>query len=470
MDALGACWLKHLVFEYMSVLNLAHGPWKSCEFWRQLQEGMDSYLRRADVHDDLFLLLYSRISHDMDQDLWCPRVQNQQKQYDNTPTIMSALLFASTYVFVSSCTLFGLHVVCLLQPTQPMFMCKDRVADYGAKKHLEDTYAAMGSCGLLRAKGKKVVLRRWVSWVDALGDMHASWNCLLLIITYLGLQSGLYTKIECPVFEQRARLLQSTAGHRPSEEGTEDAEKQQKCFNSVRLSVSLLADAVKRMQCRLITCCVGPVGVAHGKEVMNIRGEEQVTTYYMAFAQGCYNLVFRKLCSRVGSPKVLADIGFSPNARPYEDYIDTAPAASMSSSSSTATDNPTPVLPGRLSLQMKQACLDEGILASDMYQLTVQIARYRCMSMSHWCCIYPGLFAPLLSHKKAVAQEYLGMAERFWKAMVELEQRMVSDAQASDLHQADYVCDMHALCSCLVCAGCCGSSCTGATRGMHMHP
>jgi hypothetical protein len=351
-----------------------------------------------------------------------------------------------------------------------MFMCKDRVADYGTKKHLEDTYAAMGSCGLLRAKGKKVVLRRWFSWVDALGDMHASWNCLLLIITYLGLQSGLYTnKAECPVFEQRARLLQSTAaGDKPSDEGTEDAEKQQKCFNTMKLSASLLADAVKRMQCRLITCCVGPVRVAHGKEVMNIRGEEQVTTYYMAFAQGCYNLVFRKLFALLGSPKVLADIGFNLNARPYEDYTDRAPAASMSSSSTTTTDDPTLVLPGQLSLQMKQACLDEGILASDMYQLIVQIVRYRCMSMSHWCCTYPGLFAPLLSNSKAVVQEYLAMAERFWEAMVELEQRMTSDAQASDLHQADYVCDMHAVCLCLIGVVCCGSSRISAARCVYV--
>ena len=106
----------------------------------------------------------------------------------------------------------------------------------------------------------------------------------------------------------------------------------------------------------------------------------------MAFAQGCYNLVFRKLFALLGSPNVLADIGFNLNARPCEDYIDTALAASMSSSSSsssTATDNPTRALPGQLILQMKQACLDEGILASDMYQLIVQIARNRCMFMSH---------------------------------------------------------------------------------------
>jgi len=327
-----------------------------------------------------------------------------------------------------------------------MSMCKDRVADYGAKKHLEDIYAAMGSCGLLRAKGKKVVLRRWFSWVDALGDMHASWNCLLLIITYLGLQSGLYTKSDCPVFEQKARLLQQSAaregapGAMPSGEGpgTEDAEKQ-KCFNTMKLSASLLADAVKRMQCRLITCCVGPVRVAHGKEVVNIRGEEQVTTYYMAFAQGCYNLVFRKLFALLRSPQALAAIGFNLNARPFEDYTDTDTAAASSSSSASAS---TMHRPGPLSPQMKQACLDEGILAADMYQLTVQIARYRCMSMSHWCCTYPGLFAPLLSSRKAAVQEYLSMAQRFWDAMLELEQRMTADAQAADLHQAELTLDM----------------------------
>ena len=113
MDALGSCGLKHLVFEYMIVLNLAHGPWKSCEFWRQLQEGMDSYLRRADVHDDLFLLLYSRISHDMGQDQWCPRVQNQQKQDDHTPTIMLALLTASTYLSQAVHCLVCMLCVCL---------------------------------------------------------------------------------------------------------------------------------------------------------------------------------------------------------------------------------------------------------------------------------------------------------------------------------------------------------------------
>ena len=62
----------------------------------------------------------------------------------------------------------------------------------------------------------------------------------------------------------------------------------------------------------------------------------------------------------------------------------------------------------------------------------------------------------------------MGMAERLWEAMVELGQRMISDAQASDLHQADYVCDMHALCLCLVCAVCCGSSCISAARGLHV--
>ena len=49
MDALGACGLKHLVFEYLIVLNLAHEPWKSCEFWRQLQKGMGRYLGRGSL-------------------------------------------------------------------------------------------------------------------------------------------------------------------------------------------------------------------------------------------------------------------------------------------------------------------------------------------------------------------------------------------------------------------------------------
>ena len=67
MDAVGACGMKHLIYEFLVVLNLPHGLWSGCAFWAQTQESFDSFIERSDINDDLFTLLYSRIAHDFGQ-------------------------------------------------------------------------------------------------------------------------------------------------------------------------------------------------------------------------------------------------------------------------------------------------------------------------------------------------------------------------------------------------------------------
>lgn len=66
--ALGTAGLKHLVFDFMLVMNIVHGPWKSSEWFRLLQQSFDKWLEKCDCHDELFQLLYSGLSRDVGED------------------------------------------------------------------------------------------------------------------------------------------------------------------------------------------------------------------------------------------------------------------------------------------------------------------------------------------------------------------------------------------------------------------
>jgi hypothetical protein len=70
LDAVGASGMKHLIYEFLVVLNLPHGPWSSCVFWGEILEAMDAFLEMADSGDDLFLSLYSKIAADFGQACW----------------------------------------------------------------------------------------------------------------------------------------------------------------------------------------------------------------------------------------------------------------------------------------------------------------------------------------------------------------------------------------------------------------
>lgn len=68
LAALADTGLKHLVFDFMLVMNLPHGPWKSAEWFRVIQQSYDRYLAKNNVHDQLFQLLYAGLARDFGED------------------------------------------------------------------------------------------------------------------------------------------------------------------------------------------------------------------------------------------------------------------------------------------------------------------------------------------------------------------------------------------------------------------
>ena len=52
-------------FEQMHVMNIPHGPWKSCKWWKEIQESTDEHLRR-NVHGiPLFQAMFPELQREM---------------------------------------------------------------------------------------------------------------------------------------------------------------------------------------------------------------------------------------------------------------------------------------------------------------------------------------------------------------------------------------------------------------------
>ena len=335
---------------------------------------------------------------------------------------------------------FGLSV--FASPCVNTLACNPQAGrpDVGTEGHLNEVYAGMAQADIFIRKGQKTTMRRWFSWVDGMTELHRSWNALLLVICHLGLRTGIYTASDLPIFQRLCRPAEDEPAaeddkDKPAaeddKEKTDDAAKK-KLSSAMKLSAELLADPVKRMQCRLVTTVAHPVRVAHGKELKFIRGVGEAVTYYTAFAQGSYRFVLRKLFGLLCSMQTLASIGFNLQFRPGKD---------------TAGAGGSRDLPKKqLSYIIESQCKDEGALAEDMSRLISSLVRFRALSMARWSNSYPGLFAPLICEVPSVVSLFRVRAEQTFAAMIEAEQRMIKMSCVKDLHEAHVHCCGNGIC------------------------
>lgn len=81
----------------------------------------------------------------------------------------------------------------------------------GTQSHMEMIYARMAEVPIWSAKGPKVTLRRWFSWVHSLQTLMGCWHALLLALCFAGLHTGSFGQDGLPMLKSVPALAPDAA-------------------------------------------------------------------------------------------------------------------------------------------------------------------------------------------------------------------------------------------------------------------
>ena len=345
------CWWAVLLTTVS--LNLAYGPFEGGTWFRKLVEGAEDLFARTTAADPLFCRLYEGLCKDRG-----------------------------------------------MQPTgDPL----EKVA----------LLAELETSPLFEAKGKRVALNRWFSWLAAAKDQDAQWHLKLWVILHIGQGSGLYKKRDdMPVFRATAappRPTQTaddpTAAGRAQARATssaasassappadteakapvvkDDKEVQElrgKSQNTLFLAAEVLAREGLQSLVRLVVALVNPIFDEHSQNAREIRGPEASRAWYLEAAKGRHLEVLGQVAKALEEVPTLEALG-------YDCHFDPARAKHL------ALGHPDVV--------------KDDLQAAQASTLLCHILAARAASMTWHTEGYPGRIALLLSTNKEEQAAFL---------------------------------------------------------------
>lgn len=250
-NALKGAGLKPLLHELQHVFNFSHGPWQSCDFFRQVREAVSSWVADASVHDDIFQLLGPKIAADKGTSM------NTMEQ--------AMELFR------------GL----------PLAQC-------------------------LAAKGGKVKLRVWFSIINRLDSFHEEWHEYLMALCVHGQMLGVWgSAAEMPMWEVKSQVPAPAAAD--ADDRVEQLRT--KCKNSMHLAAMILGDPTTKPRAMVILEVARPLWSAFTDMQKNLTDERYVSAFYKFFAMGSPFLVVCRIWQTLLSAQKLQRIGFSNDVR-----------------------------------------------------------------------------------------------------------------------------------------------------------
>lgn len=281
------------------------------------------------------------------------------------------------------------------------------------------------------AKGGKVTLRRWFSWMSSMESFNKRWHSVLLCLTVLGLRAGLFSDGDLPLLAHihgahnpasKEHAAQSTDGATKRDEVQEKLRAQ--CKSTLVLAARLLADPERHFKCQILVVFSKPILQAHQKEMKGLRGQKGCSQYACAWSCGSFRYALQKVWALLGSADALRSCGFKLS---MEEYIAPKKSASTSPKSPVALAS---------SAALQAACDFEGKMAGISFRLCLGIVRHRSLSLGVWRFGLPEAFAPLLSDSAAQVQGQLEFLSTCWDAIVEAEGRRHACGSVEKLLQA----------------------------------
>jgi hypothetical protein len=162
-------------------------------------------------------------------------------------------------------------------------ICKDLGLEHGCVDAalLQELWDELPSCSAWQAKGSKVALCRWMSWLDVASEWDHTWHRRLALILFMGLREG-WLKFE-------DKDLCMVSGGAPSEEApksqvrhsSQAAGLRQRTKNTLHLCCTFLMNPDIQSRSRLIFRLAAPIREWHGHGVSRQRSKEASGMYYV---------------------------------------------------------------------------------------------------------------------------------------------------------------------------------------------
>jgi hypothetical protein len=258
---------------------------------------------------------------------------------------------------------------------------------------LQELWDEMPSCSAWEAKGEKVALCRWMSWLDVASGFDTTWHRRLALILFMGMREG-WLKFE-------DKHLCIVSGDAPAEEAPkaqvrhsdQAAGLRQKTKNTLHLCCSILLNPEMQNKSRLIFRLASPIREWHGHNVQAQRSQAASGEYYAKQAQGEF---CESLCKSWGQLQDLASLEFIG-----------------------LKCTPTPEWKG-MSVDAG-AVMSEDQVATDAGTFCLNLANRRLQSMLQYFKSFPGLFALMIPNKPDLDQSLLNQMKQAAEAHEGLE-------------------------------------------------
>lgn len=245
------------------IMNFRHGPWLSCSWWKQLQGGVDEFIRLTSPGDELWLHFYTAVAHE-----------------------------------------FGVsHDV-----------------EFGTFDHIERVKQMLITSQAFQSKGEKVALRSFFKWIRAMKTFAKSWHALLVILDVVGVKKNWFSAGSVPGVGASSSFQLPSVNDLPEEAQraagcNQDQTLQQlrnQFQNSMHAVAEILGNSKKEFVIKCMAALAEPIQIEHDLTIKLMNTPRSVLQYYRQLALGKFCFTIVRILRLWESPECFASLGVAP--------------------------------------------------------------------------------------------------------------------------------------------------------------
>ena len=384
------------VLEFMHVMNLPFGPWKTAKWWQEMRDVMADHFANNDRFNALFQTLYVHLQREA--------VRNGRVD-----------------------------------------------APLDTDEAAGQVWSYLRSVTILKRKGFRVKTKTWFELVKRLDKFRLEHFAVLYVLCVLCHSQGHFsTTQDMPIFgcalpPAVVSVLPGDAEHsRKDPQGKHGARMRSlraRCQNACVVAAMCQGQAGALARANLFIAVARPVWTAFARDEIGLTGENQVCERYVAYSVAGQRYVTGRIWHVLRDASSLAQVFDVPR----EERVDVAPSVykpqvralvAVKELKAPAALCARPVAQWLADLAFHDEHGQMAELAEVMWKFAAHLAKHRCLSMGAYVSIPPGQFAALLASKASLRREALQEQRANWDTLLDVEDRMHGDRNVADIVKA----------------------------------